>query len=99
MVSTIARDFLVFTILPWFVWRCFFGIDAGDFERRNVLRRTKKIWLDRFSELNWVARLYSPDVRSREITLVSYFIIFFKQKLIFDFHEILYAEDASINQP
>ena len=72
---------------------------AGEFERRNLLHRTKTIWLDQFSEPNWVSRLYSPDVRSREIKLVSYSIIFFKQKLIFDFHEISYAEDASINEP
>ena len=72
---------------------------AGEFERRNLLHRTRKIWLNRFSELDWLARPYSPDVRSREILLVSYFITFFKQKLNFNFHEILYAEDASINEP
>ena len=55
--------------------------------------------LNQFSEPNWVARPYSPDVRSREISLVSYFITFFKQKLNLNFHEILYAEDASINEP
>ena len=44
-------------------------------------------------------RPYSPNVRSREISLVSYFITFFKQKLNFNFHEILYAEGALINEP